>query len=94
MKYHSGEVIRLGDRVKYHGQGGCIALIGSETGSACCDLNRSEWAMQDSEVVILFDNGARLMLDQTAEDDLLRRAAPATQEVRGQKSEVKPSRYT
>jgi hypothetical protein len=71
IKYQSGQVVSLGDRVKYHGQAGCIALIGREPGVGCSGIQRSDWNMNDSEVFILFDNGARLTLDDTSEDDLL-----------------------
>ena len=71
MKYHSGSIISLGDRVKYNGQEGCIALIGCDTGSGSPAIQRADWIMSDSEILILFDNNARLMLDTVSEDDLL-----------------------
>jgi hypothetical protein len=70
MKYRSGDVICVGDRVTYNGQEGCIALIGSED-SGCCGMKRPEWTMRNSQLLIVFDNGARLMLDQVQEDDHL-----------------------
>lgn len=71
MKYQSGKTISLGDRVTYNGQEGCIALIGNESGSGSPLILRKEWVMSDAQVLILFDNGARLMLDDVPEDDLL-----------------------
>jgi len=71
MKYQSGEIIFVGDRVTYNGQEGCIALIGCELGSGCSGVQRADWTMNDSQVLILFDNNARLMLDNTPEDHLL-----------------------
>ena len=71
IEYQSGGSVSLGDRVTYNGQKGCIALIGCEEGSGCSGVQRSEWAMNDTEVLILFDNGALLMLDKIEEEDLL-----------------------
>jgi hypothetical protein len=72
MQYESGQIVSLGDRVKYNGQAGCIAVIGSEPGVGCSGIQRSDWGnMGDLQVLILFDNGALLMLDNTVEEDLL-----------------------
>lgn len=71
MKYHSGKTISLGDRVSYNGQNGCIALIGGESNSGSPLIKRKEWSITDAEVLILFDNGARLTLDDVWEDNLL-----------------------
>jgi len=71
MKYYSGESVSIGDRVTYNGQSGCIALIGSESPSGALNVLRSEYAMTPKQVLVLFDNGARLMLDDVPEEDLL-----------------------
>ena len=71
MKYQSGEIVSLGDRVKYNGQDGCVALIGRESGVGCSGVRRLDWRMSDTEILILFDNGARLMLNNVSEEDLL-----------------------
>ena len=71
MQYQSEETISLGDRVTYNGQEGCIALIGCELGSGCSGVQRPDWSMNDSQVLVLFENNARLMLDNISEDDLL-----------------------
>jgi hypothetical protein len=71
MKYQLGEIISLGDRVTYNGQKGRIALIGSKSRSGCRGIRRADWIMNDSQILVLFDNGARLMLDNPSEDNLL-----------------------
>jgi hypothetical protein len=71
MNYRSGQIISLGDQVTYNGQKGYIALIGCELGSGCSGVQRSEWNMNDTQVLILFDNDARLMLDNVLDEDLL-----------------------
>jgi hypothetical protein len=71
MKYQSGPIVSLGDRVTYSGQKGCIALIGCESGAGCPGVQRAEWTMSDTEVLILFDDGGRLILDNISEEDLL-----------------------
>jgi len=71
MKYQSGEIVSLADHVTYNSQKGCIALIGCELGAGCPGVQRSDWIMNDTQVLILFDNGARLMLDNLTEEDLL-----------------------
>ncbi len=71
MKYNSGDNSALGDRITYNGQGGCIALIGPKSESGSPLILREEWTMNKTQVLILFDNGARLMLDEIYEDPLL-----------------------
>lgn len=71
MKYQSGETISPGDRVTYNGQDGCIALIGGELESGSHFIKPEEWSISESELLILFDNGARLILDDISEEDLL-----------------------
>lgn len=71
MKYQSGQVVFLGDRVTYSRHKGCIALIGCESRSGCPGIQRSEWTMNDTEVLILFDDGGRLILEKISEEDLL-----------------------
>lgn len=71
MKYYSGKPISIGDKVTYNGQSGCIALIGSESQSGDLNVLRSEYTMNPEQVLVLFDNGARLMLDDVPEEDLL-----------------------
>jgi hypothetical protein len=71
MKYQSGEIISLGDCVTYNGQKGCIALIGREPASGSPAIEPTEWVMNELEILILFDNGARLKLENVIKDDLL-----------------------
>jgi hypothetical protein len=71
VKYQSGASIVLGDSVEYNGQKGCIALVGHEGGSGSLLVKREEWGMNDSQILIRFDNGAFLMLDDPSKDDLL-----------------------
>lgn len=71
IKYYSGRPVALGDKVTYNGQSGRIVLIGSESQSGALDIRRSEYAMTAKQVLVLFDNGARLMLDDVPEEDLL-----------------------
>ena len=71
MKYLSGESIAIGDRVTYNGQQGCIALIGQQAESGTPSIQRTKWNMNDSQILIFFDNGARLMLDDVPDDAFL-----------------------
>ena len=71
MKYYSGNNITLGDRVYYHNQEGCIALIGGESGSGSPLIIQTEWELKGGEVFVLFDNGGSLILDEVENDDLL-----------------------
>jgi hypothetical protein len=71
MKYHSGKMISLGDRVTYNGQEGCIALIGGEVGSGSALIKQEEWNLNDEQLFVFFDNGARLILDGAQDDELL-----------------------
>ena len=61
----------MGDRVKYNKQEGCVALIGCSPTSGCAAVRRKDWSMNRSQVLILFDNGARLVLDNVSEDQHL-----------------------
>ena len=61
----------MGDRVTYNGQPGCIALVGCKPGSGHPNIRQAEWTMNESEILILFDNGAILKLDNVQDDDLL-----------------------
>ena len=69
MKYPSGDTIRVGDRIEYNGQSGCVALVGDMNG-ACCGVRQLR-SLGQEEIYILFDNRARLVLDETEEDELL-----------------------
>lgn len=71
IKYHSGRTVSIGDRVTFSGQNGCIALIGCHSGSGCPGVLRTEWTMNDTEVLVLFDDGGRLILDNISDEDLL-----------------------
>lgn len=70
MRYHSGEDICLGDRVAYNGQQGFVALKGDEK-RGCCGMKRQECEMADCEILVVFDNGARAVVDQPEDDDYL-----------------------
>jgi hypothetical protein len=71
MKYHSGKTISLGDRMAYNGQEGCVALIGRDPKSGTPLILPKEWDINDAEILILFDNGARLVLGNVPADELL-----------------------
>lgn len=71
MKYYSGRMISVGDRIAYNGQQGTVALVGRGSESGCAGIRPSEWTMNDSEIFIRFDNGALLKLDHISEDELL-----------------------
>jgi len=71
MKNHSGEMISVGDRVKYNGQKGSIALVSGESRSASPSIKLEEWDLNDGDVLILFSNGARLLLNEVPNDELL-----------------------
>jgi hypothetical protein len=72
MKYHSDEMISVGDRVKYNGQEGCVALVAGESRSGSPLIKWEEWTLNEGEVLILFNNGALLRLDDVQnEEDLV-----------------------
>ena len=71
MKYYTGESILPGDQVTYNGQEGCVALSGTQSTSGSPAIIREEWHISDDEILILFNNGARLKLDRVQEDELL-----------------------
>ena len=49
---------------------GCIALVTGESGSGS-PLEWDEWNLKDGQVLVVFDDGGRLMLDDIQEEDLL-----------------------
>ena len=65
--YHSGKEVRCGDRVSYNRQQGKIVFVAARREYAP-DFPASEWS-ELSGVMICFDNGARLQLDEA--DELL-----------------------
>ena len=69
MKYPSGDTVRVGDRIEYNGQAGCVALVGDMNG-ACCGVRQLK-SLRQEEIYIQFDNRARLVLDETEQDELL-----------------------
>ena len=71
MKYHSGEMISVGDRVKYNSQEGYVALIAGDSRSESPSDKPEIWNLNEGELLILFDNGARLVLDEVSNDELL-----------------------
>ena len=54
MKYQSGEMVCVGDRVKYNGQEGLVALVAGESRLGSPLIKRGEWALKVGEALILF----------------------------------------
>jgi len=74
MKYSDGNSILLGDKVRYNNQAGTIVLL-DDVSVDSERFDPAKWAVIKGGLLIEFDNGALLHLDES--DSLLRLSARA-----------------
>jgi hypothetical protein len=76
QRYHSGDEIHVGDRVRYAGDSGTIVFV-IDRSEYSPDYPERDWAHYGTGFMIETPRYARVMLDQADEDlELLQRATP------------------